>query len=112
MAVSLLSMNKEEAKVAEGVVEYKRADVETQIAALALDIVKDSTLVTQCAEEIQRLTTIMAAAKTRLDANSYKVGLFTALKEAFDKDYPLSLATEQVQQTKKKRGGDIPQEDR
>lgn len=96
MSVSLISMDKDEAKVAEGVTTYKRVDIESQLAALNAEVLKDTALVNQFAEDIRKLTVEMEKAKARLDVNSYKVELFVALKEAFDRDFPIQSEQKDV----------------
>ncbi len=81
MAVSLLSMTKDEATVAEGVTTYKRDDVERRYA----------TLKTQMENDLQRIPLLereLSEARQRVEANQYTLELFEALVSAFDRDYP------------------------
>ena len=96
MAVSLISMNKDEAQVAEGVTTYRRAEIEEQLSKLKQDVEIETGLVNQYQQDIARLTQETEKAKARLEVNAYKLELFLALKEAFDRDYPVAQAEQPV----------------
>ena len=96
MAVSLISMNKDEAQVAEGVTTYRRAEIEEQLSKLKQDVETDTGLVNQYQQDIARLTQEIEKARARLEVNAYKLELFLALKEAFDRDYPVAQAEQPV----------------
>ena len=73
MAVSLISMNKDEAQVAEGVTTYRRAEIEEQLSKLKQDVETDTGLINQYQQDIARLTQETEKAKARLEVNAYKL---------------------------------------
>ncbi|MCM1322812.1 MAG: hypothetical protein NC218_01365 [Acetobacter sp.] len=81
MAVSLLNMTNDEATVAENVTTYKREDVEKQFAAISAQMKKDQDRLPKLQREIEEIN-------QRLETNSYTLELFSALIDAFNRDYP------------------------
>lgn len=87
MAVSLLSMTKDEATVAEGVTVYKRDVVEKQYAAMKIQMEKDQKRLPELRKELEDI-------QQRIEANGYTLDLFEALIKEFDKSYPKSAEQE------------------
>jgi hypothetical protein len=88
--IRLVSMNKDEAVVAERVTTYKRSDLASQITTTLQ-------LISQTEQRDKQLSDIIQSAKqeqellqSTLEELNYKISLYKALQEQFDKDYPIT----------------------
>lgn len=92
MEAALISMNAEEATVAEGVKVYKRAEVEQQYAVLSQQVMADSAKLQELDVQYRKIAEEIKAVKQRLDATNYAMELYSALITAFNRDYPRATA--------------------
>lgn len=93
----LISMNKDEAIVAEQVFTYKRTQLEKEVKELndsllqsEKEITEAASAITQLKEQIAKWTLVVEKARAKIEVDSYKQELYSALLEAFNRDYPLN----------------------
>ena len=89
-------MNKDEAVVAEKVTTYKRNKITKELYVLKeavhnykTEIHRAATKITELQNEILKHNEVIKTNKAKMATDNYKVELYTALLEAFNRDYPL-----------------------
>ena len=104
--VRLISMNKDEAVVAETVRTYKRKELEGQLIVVNEILTKNERKINETAAIINNLQAQITAAqriilqeKEIMEANVYKRDLYKALLDAFNSKYPNDDRTENSQNT-------------
>ncbi len=88
MAIFLVSMDTEEAIVAEQVNTYKRTEVESQLVTLKTQVEEDKLVISELESKIAVAQTELETVRAQVKERAYKLELYEALKEAFDRDFP------------------------
>ena len=108
----LVSMNEEEAIVAEQVTTYKRTELIEDIKELTTAVNKDETIINETAEtiiklqkDIDKFKIDIQNAQSRKEMNSYKLELYKALIETFNRDYPINNNTSNESQENENTSG-------